>query len=198
MHNYVLGAIATGVLTVIGTLGGVYLTQRHAAQIAREDRLESRRTLIRSELATLLVEVRALVSQAWLLIPLMAKAQFDDIAKITETDTGREMGRRNTAIQRSIATLTVVVRDPQIPRPLADLEQCIEQWPDKATGPALEANPSNCLPAIEAGFKHVGRTKRAMDSVIVAAAPLVQVSLSEDHPHTYRLRWRRHRPPPRP
>jgi hypothetical protein len=56
--------IITGAFTLAGALGGSFLTQQHGLLLAVRAETEARRTAVRSELATLIVEIRAMLDSA--------------------------------------------------------------------------------------------------------------------------------------
>jgi hypothetical protein len=192
MHNnYFLGALTTGTLTLLAALGGVWLTQRHAARLAHEERIESRRSGVRTELTSLIVEVRALIDSAYLTVPFMAKAKFTDLDEFANTDSGREMGRRHAQIKMSLTHLDVLVGDAAVAGALAALRSCIDVWAEEVNGPALKAasEGGDAVAAVGLGWRHTRKTGTALDSVVTAAAPLLRISISDDRASAYhRLR----------
>jgi hypothetical protein len=181
MNGSVAASIVTGTATLIGALGGVWLTQRHAARIAQAAQAESRRSLVRAELGTLLAEVRGLIDQAWVLIPAMSKMRMQEYDEFVNTDTGREMGRRRAAVNAGLINLSLMIKDVPVLKALAELQKCVEEWAEKATGPAFNAGTTggDAVAAVESGFQHVERTRSALNALVVAAAPFVQISISD-------------------
>lgn len=160
---YAQAALIAGPFTLAGAVVAVLITQRHAVRLAREARLEERRSLLRQELATLMHEVSALLDAAWILLPAMAKMSEPDLMEFVETDTGREAGRRNAQIRRSLNILTLMAADEPVLQALRTLETCIADWPDKAVGPGMAAarGGGNVGAAVGAGFRHVNKTRAA-------------------------------------
>lgn len=181
-------AIVTGSFTFLAGLVGVGLTQRHTRQLARDQRIEDRRSAVRDELVRLVVEVRALIETAWFLIPALGKMTFTDLNEFVNTDTGRDMARRQSQIRLSLTSLGVMVEDQPARSALEALTADIDSWGEKATGPATTAAPSAALVAVRDGFAHVRKTQASLDAVIAAMAPLVRISIADANDRPW---WRR-------
>ncbi len=171
--------ILTGLLTLAGALGGVWLSQRYAAETSTQTLVEARRSVVRAELSTLIAEVRAHLESATLFMMLIGKGTDQDLMEFVNTDSGREAQRRTAAIYRSLAGLTVTVGDPPVLNALVELEECINDWADKANGPvfAAKSRGGDIVDAIVKGNEHVRKTRAALADVIRASAPLVRIPI---------------------
>lgn len=107
-----------------------------------------------------------------------------------DTDTAKEAGRRNAQIHTSLARLCYIVGDHDLVVALAKLETCLDDFAEKAHGPALDAGSGrgDLMDAIAAGFKHVKATRQALRQVVTTAAPLLHVDIRKAQMSTYG-RW---------
>ena len=130
--------IRTGLLTLAGALGGSVVPALRR-ETSTETLVEARRSVVRAELSTLIAEVCAHLESATLFMMLIGKGTDQDLMEFVNTDSGREAQRRTAAIYRSLAGLTVTVGDPPVLNALVELEECINDWADKANGPVSAA-----------------------------------------------------------
>jgi hypothetical protein len=173
------GTLAGGGLALVGALGGVLITQRYVARESRASRAEQRRTELRTVLATLTVECRALVSNSYFLIPAFTTMSDAGIKEFMETESGNEMARRQSAINQALSTLRYSVGNAELKGAIAQLERLLGEIPEKANGPALSVRGGSVTrtDAVSSGFHHLRLVSAALEGVQSAAYPLLQVNI---------------------
>ena len=184
----------TGGFALVGTLGGVAITQHFSLREARLDRAEQHKAALREELSKLTYECQALIDASWLMIPILAKMTSTDLREWVDTDSAKESGRRRVQILTSLARLCYLAGDLDLVVALAKLERCINDFAEKAHGPALEAGSGrrDLMDAIAEGFKHLKETRQALQQVVTTAAPLLALDIRKAEMSSYRM-WARAR-----
>jgi hypothetical protein len=141
---------------------------RGAAQEAQYLQIEEQRWLdVRQLLVRLLVDVRAQLDQAWVLLPAFTKFESKDFTEFVETDTGRATGERNTRVAEDITALALLVPDGPLRASLARLETAaVREWTDNSVGPATNKKPpEDGRDRLEVAFAHAGKCQRALNDV---------------------------------
>lgn len=169
---------------IVGGIGlaGVVVGQqmsRGAAQEAQYLQIEEQRRLeVRRLLVRMIVDARAQIEQAWLLLPAFTKFESKDFTEFTETDTGRAMGDRTRRVEEDVTALGLLVPDSPLRASLGRLEVVlVREWSEKAVGPVTSTKPAeDGRDRIEAAFAHVSECRRALNEAQREAALYLAVS----------------------
>lgn len=158
--------VASGV-SVVGVLGGVALTQRYAVREAERGRIEASRRDARDLIAQLLVDSKAFVDNAWLMVPMLSKMTEADMREFIETDSGREIASRRARLQLQLARVRLLVGESELRTKLIALDTLLENWAEVVHGPVLEAKTKggDAVAAAGAGFKHINALDTLVDDI---------------------------------
>lgn len=180
-------ALVVGGIGLAGVIVGQHMA-RGAAHDAQYLQIEEQRRLeVRRLLVHLLVDVRAQIEQAWILLPMYTRFQSSDFTEFTETDTGRAMGERTRRVEENVTALGLLVPDGPLRATLARLETAaVLEWSAKAVGPVVEKSPpKDGRDRLEVAFEHVRECRRVLNeaqreaSLYLAGAPHREPSLLE-------------------
>jgi len=163
---------------VVGGIGlaGVIVGQqmsRGAAQDVQHLQIEEQRRLeVRRLLVRLIVDVRAQIEQAFVLLPMFVRFEFDDFTEFNETDTGRAMGERARRVEEDVTALSLLVPEGQLRLALWRLETgAVREWSDKAMGPVLaKTPPEDGRGRLVVAFEHVRECRSALNEAQREAA----------------------------
>lgn len=165
-------ALVVGGIGLAGVVVGQQMSrgaaqEAHHLQIEEHRRLEVRRLLVR-----LLVDVRAQLEQAWLLLPMYTRFESKDFTEFVETDTGRAMGERSRRVEEDVTALSLLVPDGPLRAALGTLEvRAVREWSDKAVGPVVEKSPpKDGRDRLDVAYEHVRDCRRALNEVQREAA----------------------------
>lgn len=186
-----LSAVAVG---LIG-LGGVFLGQHMSRDVAHStQRLqleEQRRLEVRRLLVRLIVDVRSLVDQAWLLLPMMLQFKSSDWHEWVETDSGKASAERARRLQEDTVALGLLVPDGNLREALARLEvEAVRDWSEKAVAPVSNREPpEDGRDRIDVAYEHVRLCASLLRTVEREAALYLAIP-PEELPASKRLRRR--------
>jgi hypothetical protein len=102
MSETLLASLLAGMLGIVGSLGGMWLTQRHGLRLAREDRAEARRRELRTVLTGIITNAGMLVGG---LGTAIASAQFMDQHRLKHTERLGTFEDEIELIQTALAQL---------------------------------------------------------------------------------------------
>lgn len=188
-----LAAIAVG---LIG-LGGVVLGQHMSRSVAQSTQFlqleEQRRLEVRRLLVQLIIDARAKIDEAWLLLPMMQKFESKDWHEWITTDTGRDGAERNKRMQATIVTLGLSVPDGDLREALRGLEvEAIRDWPEKAVGPVTDRKPpADGRDRLEVAYGHVRVCQKVLTEVQCEAG--LCLAVPPEMPPTMLERWKARR-----
>lgn len=165
-------ALVVGVIGLAGVVVGQQMSRGAAQeqqylQIEEQRRLEIRRLLVR-----LIVDARAQIDQAWLLLPMFTKFETSDFTEFVETDTGKAMGERARRTEEDVTALGLLVPDGPLRASLSRLEVAlVREWPEKAVGPVTDKKPpEDGRDRLDVAFDHVVECRRALNDAQREAA----------------------------
>lgn len=180
-------AIISGLFALVGALGGVWLSQAYTVRLARERISEARRDAHRRVISELLAAGWAKVELCQPILPSFSTfTQWSDVAEFMETDTGRELSRNDTELQRTLVQAALFSADPQLLAAIAKVRAREHEFSNDVVGPALR----NDLPRAR---RNLSRFGDALMEVEVAAVELLRVSTAASRP-MWRLPWGRDKP----
>jgi hypothetical protein len=183
-------SLVVGVIGLAGVVVGQQMS-RDAAQDAQYLQIEQQRRLeVRRLLVRLLVDVRAQIEQAWVLLPMMTRFEPSDFTEFVETDTGRAMGERGRRVEEDVTALALLVPDGPVRASLARLETvAVREWSEKAVGPVTNKKPpEDGRDRIEVAFEQVRACRLALNDVQREAA--LYLAVPPQRPPSLRARLR--------
>jgi hypothetical protein len=134
-------ALMTGGIALVGTLGGVALTQRSTRKVAELTQIEERRREVRRLVAELVHTGRQWVKSQEIFLPSLYKAALDwdkFFGEYVETDSGKQMSGQTKDMSRLTGELQLVVKDPTLLVLLDLFEIQHEGYADSCTGPLIK------------------------------------------------------------
>lgn len=148
--------------------------ESHYLQIEEQRRLELRHLLVR-----LIVDARAQIKEAWVLLPALSQFQSNDFTEFVETDTGRAMRERARRVEEDVTALSLLVPEGALRASLSQLDAAlVRDWSDKAVGPVTNKHPpEDGRGRVEAALAHVSDCQLALNEAqreaarYLAAAP---------------------------
>jgi hypothetical protein len=179
--------LVTGGFTLLGSLGGVGLTQHFTVREARTNRAEQHKEQLRAQLSTLTHGCWSLIEASWQTIPAFAQFGKGDLLEFANSDTAKEFARRNEQIRTALAQLRCIAGNPELVTALGELERCLDDFPDQAHGPAFAAAGGHREPlnVMSDALSHVRLTRTMLQGVIEAAGPLLQVEVPDKRVRGY-------------
>jgi hypothetical protein len=169
--------MVVGVIGLAGVVVGQQMSRGAAHEVQHLQIEEQRRLEVRRLLVRLLVDVRAQIEQAWILLPMFTRFESSDLAEFVETDTGRAMGERTRRVEEDVTALGLLVPDGPLRVTLQRLElAAVRDWSDKAVGPVIEKSPpEDGRDRLDVAFEHVKECRHALNEVRREAARYLAV-----------------------
>lgn len=170
--------MATGGFTLAGVALGEWMSRSANRESAERQLNEQRRIELHGDLAELVTDARAKIDAAWFLIPAYWKMSTEDMMDFVNTDTGRLEGERHVRISGNLVRLGLSLADGPLRSALADFEQCMIDWPDKAMGPVTDRKRKNDFEAVMEGLAHARASREALNAVQREAALALAVPVN--------------------
>jgi hypothetical protein len=188
--------IITGLITATATLTGIWLGQRHAWKMRRQDRHDERRVEQREALAEVLASGREFkVSLDSVILRASVATDFVEFANSPAAD---QHGPLLKAHSRALLTTRLVLRDPPVLAYVTRMSELVEEIP-KHIPPILDSAKANGqradVEAIGPALQQAAVYGRALDEL----ERLTRERVVEDPQEARRRRWQRflkrqHRP----
>lgn len=173
-------AIMAGVFALVGSLGGVAMTQRHQERLALDERQHSERVEVR-ELITRLARVASDWVSMMEFLPLaFVKFESKDHMEFVDTDTGKALRDTRRALRDILAEAALRIGDETLLGPLGEVARQFETA-EVAIGEIFDGRSNHgedaAIEIALAAVRQVRTFQRKVTALEVAAAPLVRTSI---------------------
>lgn len=165
--------LLTGGFTLAGALGGVYLTQRHARETAREARAAARKDELRRDIAELRPAAAALIS-TYEVVPLfMARAESSDINEWAHSETVARLNELFGQVRRHITRVAVTPTSPELTDAVTKLRDALDQLGEVCSQRVRDAKDAgeDTIPIVGralAYLRHVAALNAAVETAAAA------------------------------
>lgn len=177
-------ALLTGAFTLVGTLGGVWLTQRNVGREAHQGRVEARRDAQRRVISELLIAGYDYVEKYDLVLPIMHKhyneGKFGDFF---DSDLARETGDLRRDFSRALVEASILLGDGPVVAALMRVREMVRAFPDRAVGPAIDRDKG--FDGLLEGMRYQAGLRRALMVLESECSPFLRAPLALDG----RRRW---------
>ncbi|GAB3081147.1 hypothetical protein AB0N38_32775 [Micromonospora aurantiaca] len=184
MADYV-PQIITAVGALVGSLGGVALTQQHQRRTAAMERADKRRAELRTHIVEFLINADEWASHMDIVIVVMWKATDQDMIELSNSEMTKRAGELRYSVTKELKHLLGLVGDSHLQQAVHVFHDLWLNVSDQMMGPVTDKKRKSDFGAVEESLKYLGRLRRATIDIRNAALPLLWITIEDPQP----IRW---------
>ncbi len=181
--------VVTGGFTLAGALGAVGLTQHRTAKREHITRIEARRGEQRQVLSDVLIagRLKILLYNPPTLM-LLGRMDLAEMAKFTDTDSGKNMGSANKDLERGLTNARMLIGDPALAETLAELRVLNDAFSVEVVGRAMTGKKPGGEADARAAIQHIEKVRSAINRLEIQAVEILRVAVAvPDRPGRVRV-----------